>query len=182
MQHPLAILHCTSSYPAPFESLNLRARQTVAKAFPGCVMGYSDHSEGIHASLAAIALGARIIEKHFTLDKNLPGPDHKASISVEELFTLVRQIRDIETALGSGIKEPHPIEHDCTQVARKSLVAARNLPAGHQLTQADILIKRPGTGIPPADLEKLIGLTLAQSIQEDALFPTELLVQALVRA
>ena len=174
-QHPIAILHCTSSYPAPFESLNLKACKTLAEHFPDCVIGYSDHSEGIHASIAAVALGARIIEKHFTLDKNLPGPDHKASISVDELSALVHQVRDIEVALGSGIKEPHPIELDCTQVARKSLVAAHDLPSGHQLSAADILVKRPGTGIPPADLKKLIGLTLTQPIQEDGLFPTELL-------
>jgi N,N'-diacetyllegionaminate synthase len=180
-QHPLAILHCTSSYPAPFESLNLKACQTLAQHFPHCVVGYSDHSEGIHASIAAVALGVRIIEKHFTLDKNLPGPDHKASISVEELSALVQQIRDIEIALGSGVKEPHPIEQDCTQVARKSLVAARHLPAGHCLTSNDILVKRPGIGIPPAKFDQLIGLTLAQAIQEDALFPDELLMQTLVK-
>jgi N-acetylneuraminate synthase len=178
---PIALTHCVSAYPAPFNALNLHACQTMAQAFPNCVVGYSDHSPGIHASVAAVALGARIIEKHFTLDKTLPGPDHQASLTVEELKMMIQQIRDIEIALGDGNKAPQPIELDCLQVARKSLVAAHNLPVGHRLTAKDILIKRPGTGIPPAGLEKLIGLTLLQSIQEDALFPTELLVQTLVK-
>jgi len=179
---PIALTHCVSAYPAPFNALNLRACQTVAQAFPNCVVGYSDHSPGIHASIAAVVLGARIIEKHFTLDKTLPGPDHQASLTVEELKMMIQQIRDIESALGDGIKAPQPIELDCIQVARKSLVAAHSLPVGHRLSAADILVKRPGTGIPPENLEKLIGVILTQAIQEDALFPAELVTQTLIKA
>jgi N,N'-diacetyllegionaminate synthase len=167
----IALTHCVSAYPASFESLNLRACTTLAQAFPACVIGYSDHSPGIHASVAAVALGARIIEKHFTLDKNLPGPDHQASLTTVELGEMIRQIRDIENALGDGVKTPQPIELDCIQVARRSLVAAHDLPRGHRLSASDILIKRPGSGIPPSQRETLLGLQIPQSILADELFP-----------
>ncbi len=174
-QAPLGLLHCVSSYPAPVEAVNLRAMKTLQHAFPDCVIGYSDHTLDKHVSLAAVALGARIIEKHFTLDTTLPGPDHKASLTVDELTLMIRQIREIEHALGDGIKRPQSCEMDCIAVARKSLVAARDLPAGHVLLAEDIVIKRPGTGIAPARLGQLIGVRLPMAVSQDALLPTDLL-------
>jgi N,N'-diacetyllegionaminate synthase len=148
---------------------------TLAEAFPDCVTGYSDHTLGQHIPMAAVALGARIIEKHFTLDKTLPGPDHQASLTVEELCELVNQIRQVEAALGDGIKHPQPCERDCINVARKSLVAAIDLPAGHILTREDIAIKRPGSGISPSLLEQVLGLPLPEALAQDALLPTSML-------
>jgi N,N'-diacetyllegionaminate synthase len=174
-QPPLGLLHCVSSYPAPAEAVNLNAIQTLQATFPHCVIGYSDHTLGVHIPVAAVAKGARIIEKHFTLDKTLPGPDHKASLSVEELKAMVRAIRETEQALGDGIKQPHAVEADCIRVARKSLVARYDLPAEHLLTEQDLLAKRPGTGISPALLERIVGKRLPQKVHQDELLPLELL-------
>jgi N-acetylneuraminate synthase len=154
--HSFALLHCVSNYPANPADINLRAMQTMARAF-GVAVGYSDHTPGIEVSLAAVALGACIIEKHFTLDRSLPGPDHQASAEPAELAALVRGIRIVEAALGDGRKQPAASEANTAAVARKSLVAACDIPAGATLTETMIVLKRPGTGLPPAMREYLIG-------------------------
>lgn len=144
----VTILHCTTEYPAPFAEVNLRAMDTLVTAF-GLPVGYSDHTPGIHVSLAAVARGARIIEKHFTSDRTLPGPDHQASLEPQELNQLVRQIREIEQALGDGIKRPTASEWKNRVVARKSLVAAKAIEAGEVFTEENLTCKRPGTGVSP---------------------------------
>jgi N,N'-diacetyllegionaminate synthase len=179
---PLGLLHCVSAYPAPTEAVNLKAMATIQEAFPDCIIGYSDHTLGTHISIAAVALGARIIEKHFTLDKTLPGPDHKASLSVEELQTMVYAIREIEQALGDGVKQPQPCEQDCIQVARKSLVSRYDLPKGHRLTLADLVAKRPGTGISPVYLQELVGKQLNQPVKQDELITLEMIAPKYVEA
>lgn len=172
---PLGLLHCVSAYPAPIEAVNLRAMQTLKEAFPDCAIGYSDHTLGLSVPLAAVALGAQIVEKHFTLDKTLPGPDHPASLDVAELHALVAGIRQVERALGDGLKQPHPVEQDCIQVARKSLVAARHLPARHVLGADDLVAKRPGTGVSPADLSWVLGKRLKQAIDQDTVLQADML-------
>jgi N-acetylneuraminate synthase len=142
------LLHCTTEYPAPFGEVNLRAMDTLAAAF-GLPVGYSDHTPGIHISLAAVARGARMIEKHFTLDRNLPGPDHRASLEPGELRELVHQTREIELALGDGIKRPAPSEWKNRAVVRKSLVAAKAITEGELFTEENLTCKRPGTGMTP---------------------------------
>ena len=150
------LLHCVSNYPAEPADINLRAMQTMATAF-GVPVGYSDHTLGIEVALAAVALGACVIEKHFTLDRSLPGPDHRASLEPNELAELVRGIRTVEAALGHGRKEPAASEANTAAVARRSLVAARDIPAGVVLTEEMIASRRPGTGLPPAMAEYIIG-------------------------
>lgn len=156
----ITLLHCVSEYPAPPEQINLRAMNTLAKAF-GLPVGYSDHSPGIEIAVAATALGATVIEKHLTLDNSLPGPDHRASLEPAEFGDMVAAIRNVEVALGSGIKAPAECERPTMQVARRSLVSARTLSAGTQLRPDDVVIKRPGTGIPPAQLGLVVGRRLA---------------------
>jgi N,N'-diacetyllegionaminate synthase len=165
---PVAVLHCVSAYPAPVEETNLRAMDTLRARF-GRPVGLSDHTLGIEIALAAVARGAAVLEKHLTLDKTLPGPDHRASLEPAEFTALVRGARAIEAALGDGDKRPMPSELDTRAVARRSLVAARLLPAGHRVTRADVAIKRPGTGIPPADLERVVGRTLTRAVAADEL-------------
>jgi sialic acid synthase SpsE len=138
-------------------------------------VGYSDHTEGITIPLAAVALGACIIEKHFTLDRNLPGPDHRASLESGELEAMVRGIRTVQSALGDGRKCPATEELNTAAVARRSLVAACDLQAGTILTEAMIAIRRPGTGLPPSALPELVGRRLRQDISAGALFTTEML-------
>jgi N-acetylneuraminate synthase len=152
----LALLHCVSSYPAEPAHVNLRAMDTLRLAFDVPV-GYSDHSEGLAIALAAVALGAAVLEKHFTLDRSLPGPDHKASLEPAELGKLVRDIRRIEQAMGHGRKEPAPSELETASVARKSLVAACDIPAGTTVATEHVAARRPGTGIPPRMRERLLG-------------------------
>jgi N-acetylneuraminate synthase/N,N'-diacetyllegionaminate synthase len=159
----LWLLHCTSAYPPPPESLNLRAVRTMAEAF-GLPVGYSDHSVGIEAPIAAVALGAVVIEKHLTLDKSMPGPDHLASADPAEFAAMVQAIRKVESMLGDGIKQPQPIEANTRDVARRSLVVARALPQGHRLQARDLVLRRPGTGIPPGALEQVVGRVLAQDV------------------
>ncbi|QDZ11635.1 N-acetylneuraminate synthase [Devosia ginsengisoli] len=159
----LAILHCTSNYPAMPEHVNLRAMQTIADA-TGAVMGYSDHTLGIAVSTAAVAMGAKTIEKHFTLDKSLPGPDHGASLDPEELKALVRAIRDIEKALGDGVKQPTASEVPIRALVRRSVTAVRDIEADATVRAEDITLLRPGTGIPPADLDKVYGRRTARRI------------------
>jgi N,N'-diacetyllegionaminate synthase len=165
---PLAILHCVSAYPAPAADTNLRAMDTLRARFDVPV-GLSDHTLGIEIALAAVARGAAVLEKHLTLDRTLPGPDHRASLEPADFAALVRGARAIEAALGDGVKRPMPSELDTRAVARRSLVAARALPAGHRLTRDDIAIKRPGTGIPPADVDRLVGRTLGRGLASDEL-------------
>lgn len=152
----LALLHCVSNYPAQPGSTNLRAMETM-RAKLGLPVGLSDHTLGLEVALAAVALGACILEKHFTLDRDLPGPDHKASLAPAELKALVAGIRTVESALGDGIKQPAEEERDTRTVARRSLVAARDLPAGSVLTEDAIAILRPGTGLPPAARASVLG-------------------------
>ncbi len=152
----LALLHCVSNYPADPAHVNLRAMDTLRLAF-GVPVGYSDHSEGLAVALAAVALGAVVLEKHFTLDRTLPGPDHRASLEPAELGKLVEDIRTIERAMGHGRKEPAPSELETASVARKSLVAACDIPAGTIVSREHVAARRPGTGIPPGILERLLG-------------------------
>jgi N-acetylneuraminate synthase/N,N'-diacetyllegionaminate synthase len=163
---PLALLQCVSAYPAPAEETNLRAMDTLRDRF-ACPVGLSDHTTGIEVAIAAVARGAAIIEKHFTVDKTLPGPDHRASLDPAEFAALVRSVRRVETALGDGDKRPMPSETDTRRVARKSLVAARPIARGEKISREMIAIKRPGTGISPADLERAIGRTAARALAAD---------------
>ena len=152
----IVLLHCVSNYPAAPGDVNLRAMHTIAATF-GLPVGYSDHTEGIEVALAAVALGACVVEKHFTLDRTLPGPDHQASLEPGEMKAMVRGIRIVQEALGHGRKEPAASEAATAQVARRSLVAARDLVAGTMLSESDIAVRRPGTGLPPARRADLVG-------------------------
>lgn len=163
---PVTVLHCTTQYPAEPRFCNLRAMQTIATAF-GVPVGYSDHTPGIEVSLAAAALGATVIEKHFTLDKSLPGPDQAASLEPTELRALVDGVRTIEVALGDGNKAPFPVELEIAKVARKSLVAAVDLPVGAVLELAHLGAKRPGTGIPAMQRDRVIGRRLKVALAAD---------------
>jgi len=144
----VSLLHCTTEYPAPFESINLNAMDTMANYF-SLPIGYSDHSDGISVPIAAVAKGANIIEKHFTIDNKLPGPDHAASLEPHELACMVKSIRQIEKALGSAEKKPAAIEQKNKQIARKSLVAATDIMAGESFNNTNLTIKRPGNGMSP---------------------------------
>ncbi|AUJ65713.1 N-acetylneuraminate synthase (plasmid) [Aestuarium zhoushanense] len=161
----VTLLHCTTEYPAAVEDTNLRAMETLRRAF-GVQVGYSDHTVGEAVSLAAVALGACVLEKHFTLDRTLPGPDHAASMEPDELASLVRGVRAVERALGTGIKQPGAAEVANRAVARKSLLAARDLPEGHVLTQDDIAVKRPGDGISPMALWDTIGSVTTRALMD----------------
>ncbi len=160
------LLHCTTSYPAPIHSVNLRAMDTLRCAFQVPV-GYSDHTEGITIPVAAVAMGARVIEKHFTLDKLLPGPDHKASLEPWELRAMVRAIRDVESALGNGIKSPSEEEEAIKKVARRSIVAKIDINAGDMLGEDNLTVKRPGTGVEPRYLEWLARNKAKGQIRKD---------------
>ena len=144
----IILLHCTTEYPAPLESVNLYAINTLKNAF-GCEVGYSDHTNGIHIAIAAVAMGAKIIEKHFTLDKRMDGPDHKASLNPKEFSSMVDSIRDVDLSLGSPIKQLTPAEKKNINLVRKSLVAIKNIDSGEKFTRANLGCKRPGTGISP---------------------------------
>jgi len=152
----LTLLHCTSSYPAPLDSVNLKAMQTLAEHFD-LPVGYSDHTAGILVAPASVAMGGTVVEKHFTLDRNLDGPDHQASLEPAAFSEMVKQIRQIEQSLGDGIKQPTEIELDVRNVARRSIVLKNNVPAGQVLTLDDLLLLRPGTGVEPKYLDVLIG-------------------------
>jgi N,N'-diacetyllegionaminate synthase len=164
----ITLLHCVTEYPAPYAEINLRAMQTLKSAF-GLPVGYSDHTPGIEIAIAAVALGAEVIEKHFTLDRSLPGPDHSASLEPKEFKQMVAAIRNVESALGDGIKKPALCELPNIPVARKSVVAARALRAGQKLAAADLDVKRPGTGLSPKLLTALVGRTLRTNIEPDEL-------------
>lgn len=152
----ITVLHCTSEYPAPFSEVNLRAMQTIGDTF-GVRIGYSDHTEGIEIPIAAVALGANIIEKHFTLDKSMPGPDHQASLEPAELKYMVKALRNIEMALGDGVKRPSASEMRNKQIARKSIVAARAIRSGERYSSENLASKRPGTGLSPMCWDEVIG-------------------------
>lgn len=162
----LILLHCTSSYPAEPAECNLRAMQTLRRRF-GVPVGYSDHTQGVALACAAAALGASIIEKHVTLDRALPGPDHRASLGPEEFRALVRSIRQVEAALGDGVKRPMAGELNTRAVARRSLVASRDLAAGAVLGSGDVVLRRPGTGIAPAELDRVVGRRTAMAVKAD---------------
>jgi N-acetylneuraminate synthase len=162
----LTLLHCVTEYPAPYTEVNLRAMQTMKLAF-GLPVGFSDHTQGIEIAIAAVALGAVVIEKHFTLDRSLPGPDHAASLEPIEFQQMVAAIRHVEVAIGSGIKTPAPCEFPNLLVARKSVVAMRTLPAGHRIEIEDLGIKRPGSGLAPKLLDALVGRTLRARVEID---------------
>ena len=161
----MSILHCTTEYPTPFEDVNLNAMLTLKQAF-ACTTGYSDHTLGIEVPVAAVALGAKIIEKHFTLDRSMPGPDHKASLEPDELIHMVSAIRNIELALGSSIKKPSNSELKNKEIARKSLHWAGNLKAHTVIDNSHFCMLRPGNGIPAAGAEYFIGRTLAKDVSE----------------
>jgi N,N'-diacetyllegionaminate synthase len=162
----ITILHCNTEYPTPMEDVNLKAMRTMAQAF-GVKTGYSDHTVGIEVPIAAVALGATMIEKHFTLDKNMDGPDHKASLNPNELSAMVTAIRNIEKAMGNGIKTLSPSESKNLNVARKSIHLRVSLPKGHTLTESDIVIKRPGDGITAVFMKQVIGKKLKSDLNED---------------
>jgi N-acetylneuraminate synthase len=162
----VTLLHCTSEYPAPFEEVNLRAMDVLRSAF-GLRVGYSDHTEGIAVPIAAAARGAAVIEKHFTLDRTLPGPDHKASLEPAELKLLIQSIRQVENSLGSGIKKPAKSEFGNRLVARKSLVAARDIYEGEQWNETNLAVKRPGDGLAPLYYWSLLGKNVAKDYKKD---------------
>jgi N,N'-diacetyllegionaminate synthase len=152
----VTVLHCTTDYPAAMDDVNLRAMDSIRRAF-GVSVGYSDHTEGIEVAIGAAALGATLIEKHFTVDRSLPGPDHKASLEPNELIAMITAIRNIETALGDGVKRPSPSELKNAVVVRKSLVAARPIQSGERFSLENLVVKRPGSGISPMRLDQLLG-------------------------
>jgi len=164
----ITILHCTTNYPTSYEEVNLKAMQTLAAAFK-LPVGYSDHTLGIEVPIAAVAMGAKIIEKHFTLDKKLPGPDHKASLEPAELKKMVKAIRNIEIALGDGIKKPNISEIEIMKVVRKSIVASKSIKKGEMFTKTNITVKRPGIGISPMKWDEVIGERANRDFKDDEL-------------
>jgi len=164
----IIVLHASTDYPAAFSDANLRAMQSIAKKFRVTV-GYSDHTDGIEVPVAAVALGARVIEKHFTLDRNLEGPDHKASLEPRELGQMCRSIRNIEQALGNGIKLPSAGERKNMAAARKSIVAACDIYRGERFTEENLTVKRPGTGICPLRWDDIIGTFASRDYRKDEL-------------
>ena len=164
----ITVLHANTEYPTPFEDVNLKAMQTIACAF-GVKVGYSDHTLGIEVPIAAVAMGASVIEKHFTLDRNLPGPDHKASLEPNELKAMVEAIRNIEKALGDGIKKPSKSESKNIEIARKSIVAKRDIKKGEKFTEENLTIKRPGNGINPMRWDEILGQIARKDYKEEEL-------------
>ncbi|MDC0649533.1 N-acetylneuraminate synthase [Candidatus Puniceispirillum sp.] len=162
----IIILHCVSQYPAPYADVNLRAMETLKHAF-GYPVGFSDHTEGTEVAIAALSLGACVIEKHFTLNKLMDGPDHKASLEPDELISLVRSIRNVECAMGDGRKVMKPSEINTADVARKSIVAKEFIMAGDKITLDMLAIKRPGTGVDPSFIHLLLGRRVRFDIVKD---------------
>lgn len=169
----VAVLHCVSSYPAPTEDVNLRAMDTMRRAFDVPV-GYSDHTLGAEIAIAAVALGACIIEKHLTMSCALPGPDHQASMEPAELTAMVSALRRVEAALGDGRKRPRACEENTAAVARRSLVSRVSIPAGAEVTDAMLVLKRPGTGVPPSAARWIVGRTARVDIAADTLLDVEM--------
>ncbi|NBH70570.1 N-acetylneuraminate synthase [Clostridiaceae bacterium] len=164
----ITLLHCTTNYPTPMKDVNLKAMLTLKEHF-GYPVGYSDHTKGIEVPIAAVAMGAEVIEKHFTLDRNMEGPDHKASLEPDELKAMVRAIRNIEMALGDGIKVPSESEKRNIEVVRKSIIASQKICVGEKLSQDNITTKRPGTGISPMRWNEVIGTLAIRNFEEDEL-------------
>ncbi|MBN8703422.1 MAG: N-acetylneuraminate synthase [Bacteroidetes bacterium] len=165
-RNDITLMHCTTEYPTPFEDVNLNAMNTLKKAF-GVQVGYSDHTPGIEVPIAAVAMGATVIEKHFTLDKNMIGPDHKASLEPNELSAMVKAIRNIEKSMGNGLKIPGAAESKNIIVARRSIHIASNLKKGYTLKESDLIMKRPGDGISPMNIKKIIGRSLKTNLTID---------------
>jgi N,N'-diacetyllegionaminate synthase len=165
----ITILHCNTEYPTPMQDVNLNAMQTIRSAFPGIHVGYSDHTEGIDVPIAAVSMGATIIEKHFTRDKNMEGPDHKASLEPDELTAMVKAIRNIEKALGTGIKKNSSSELKNKPIARKSIVAAKDIHKEELFTEENRTVKRPGTGISPMRWDEVIGQRASKVYKQDEL-------------
>jgi sialic acid synthase SpsE len=170
----IVLLHCTTSYPAPMESVNLRVLNTLRDVF-SLPVGYSDHTEGIAIPIAAVALGACVVEKHLTLDRALPGPDHKASIEPDEFKKMVAAIRDVESAMGDGMKKMQPCEVCNRDVVRKSIVAAKDISKGSKISEKMLAIKRPGTGIEPKYVEKLVGKKAQSRIKKDTVITWDMI-------
>ena len=164
----ITVLHCNTEYPTPMVDVNLRAMLTIRDTF-GVQVGYSDHTLGIEIAIAAVALGATVIEKHFTLDRNLPGPDHKASLEPEELKAMVVAIRNIEKAMGDGVKRPSPSELKNKSIARKSLVAMRDIREGENFSEDNLMVKRPGTGLSPMRWDEVLGRKAPRRFEADEL-------------
>lgn len=164
----ITLLHCTTEYPTPYEDVNLNAMKTIKKAF-NVPIGYSDHTIGIEVPIAAVALGATVIEKHFTLDREMEGPDHQASLEPDELKAMVSAIRNIEVALGSGKKEPAESEKKNMEIVRKSIIASCHIRKGEILTEENITVKRPGNGISPMSWFEIIGQNAIRDFKEDEL-------------
>ena len=162
----LTVLHCTTEYPTPFKDVNLKAMLQIGEKF-GVKIGYSDHTKGIEVPIAAVALGATVIEKHFTLDKTMEGPDHKASLEPDELKAMVTSIRNIENALGSGHKHLSDSERKNIEIVRKSIVAACPIKAGELLTEDNLTVKRPGTGISPMRWNEVVGTFAVKDFEEE---------------
>lgn len=168
----ITLLHCNTEYPTPYEDVNLRAMETMRRTF-GKEVGYSDHTAGIEVPIAAAALGAVVIEKHFTLDRTMEGPDHKASLEPQELAAMVTAIRKIEAALGSSEKKPSPSEQKNIPIARKSIVARQTIRRGELLTEENLAVKRPGTGISPMRYPQILGTKAIRDFKADQLIETE---------
>lgn len=166
LSEKVTLLHCTTEYPAPYSAVNLRAMETLSIAF-GLRVGFSDHTDGVAVPIAAVALGAAVIEKHFTLNKNLPGPDHRASLEPDELKAMVSAVRQVEPALGTGRKFPAACELGNMVVARKSLVSACPIKAGELFTEKNLTIKRPGTGVSPLRYWDMLGTKAKQDFAAD---------------
>lgn len=164
----ITVLHCNTQYPTPFEDVNLNAMAAIRREL-SVPVGYSDHTMGIEIPIAAAALGADVIEKHFTLNRDMEGPDHKASLEPLELKAMVSAIRHVESAMGSGEKEPSPSEKANITIARKSLVARRNIKKGEMFTEENLTTKRPGTGVSPMEWFHVIGKTSSRDFEEDEL-------------
>lgn len=170
----LILLHCTSSYPTRFEDVNLKAIDTLKKEFD-ILVGYSDHTQNIEVAVAAVAMGVRVIEKHFTLDKGLLGPDHKASLEPDEFKRMAESIKNIEKAMGDGIKKPRNSEQEIKKVARKSIITAMDISEGTEITQEMLTIKRPGIGIEPKFLSKVLGKKIKKDVLRDKVLTWNLL-------
>jgi N-acetylneuraminate synthase/N,N'-diacetyllegionaminate synthase len=169
----ITVLHCNTQYPTPFRDVNLGAMTTIRKAL-NVNVGYSDHTMGIEVPIAAVALGATCIEKHFTLDRTMEGPDHKASLEPVELTAMVSAIRNIELAIdGSGLKVPSPSEIENKVIARKSIHTRHELPEGHILQESDLIMKRPGNGISPMDIHVVVGKKLVRRVESDTMLTFE---------
>lgn len=164
----IILLHCTTNYPAPMEDVNLKAMITLKERY-NCPVGYSDHTKGIEIPIAAVAMGAEVIEKHFTLDRNMEGPDHKASLEPNELKEMVNSIRHIELAMGSGEKKPSESELSNITIARKSIIALKKIKKGEIFSEKNITTKRPGTGINPMRWNEVLGKRAPRDFEEDEL-------------